>query len=78
MTELMHTFTDLFEQIGLPSDEASIRRFCADHHLAEGSSLPDAPFWTSSQAQFLREQWHADSDWIVPIDQLNSSLRKKS
>lgn len=78
MSELMHTFSDLFEQLGLPSDEESIRRFCADHHLADEAPLPDAPFWTAAQAQFLREQWHADSDWIVPIDQLNSSLQKNA
>lgn len=76
METLSYSFADLFEQLGLPSDEESIRCFCADHHLADEGPLPDAPFWTPAQSQFLREQWHDDSAWIVTIDQLNASLRK--
>lgn len=70
-----HEFRDLFDQLGLPSDEAEIRKFCEQHKLKDGVILPDAKFWTTSQAQFLRENWHLDADWAVLIDRLNASLR---
>ncbi|HVK99139.1 MAG TPA: DUF2789 domain-containing protein [Dongiaceae bacterium] len=69
------TFSDLFMQLGLESDEKSIRRFCATHKITGHITLPDAEFWTPQQAHFLRESWHQDSDWAILIDQLNSSLR---
>lgn len=76
MEPVTHTFAELFAQLGLPSDEAAIQRFCAEHRLRQDGALPDADFWTAPQAQFLREQWHHDSDWAIVIDQLNTSLRK--
>lgn len=78
MDSTTHTFADLFIQLGLDGDEVSIRRFCASHTLAGETLLPDADFWTPQQAQFLRESWHQDSDWVAQIDQLNTSLRKNS
>jgi hypothetical protein len=69
------TMHDLFDQLGLPSDEASVQAFVARHRpLAQNMLLPDAPFWTPSQAQFLREQWQRDADWAEVVDQLNASL----
>ena len=73
-----HNFSALFDQLGLCSDEAAIRKFCAEHCLAAGVSLSDADFWTPQQSQFLRESWHHDSDWAIVIDQLNISLRQQS
>lgn len=72
-----HDFSTLFDQLGLPSDESSIRAFCAGHYLEEGIALPDATFWTPQQAQFLREGWQQDADWAIVIDQLNVSLKKR-
>jgi hypothetical protein len=70
-----HTMHDLFDQLGLPSDEASVQQFVAQHRpLPEGVLLPDAEFWTPAQAQFLREQWQRDADWAEVVDQLNMSL----
>jgi len=69
-----HAFTDLFEQLGLPSDEGSIRQFCSAHSLLDGVKLADAEFWNPSQRQFLKDAITADADWAVPIDQLNTSL----
>lgn len=77
MEQTSHTFADLFDQLGLPSDEESIRKFCSQHALDCAETLPEAGFWTPQQAQFLRESWHEDSDWVVVIDQLNTSLQKK-
>ncbi|MET0379263.1 MAG: DUF2789 domain-containing protein [Spongiibacteraceae bacterium] len=76
MENSTHSFSELFDQLGLPSDEASIREFCATHSVDEEVRLPDAEFWTAQQAQFLRESWHHDSDWAIVIDQLNNSLVK--
>jgi len=69
-----HEFSDLFEQLGLPSDEASIRQFCAQHRLHEGEKLSEAHFFSDSQQQFIRDALIADSDWVVQIDQLNTAL----
>lgn len=69
-----HEFYELFAQLGLPNSEAEIRKFIAEHTIAEDISLPDANFWTHTQAEFLREAWKADADWAAVIDQLNSSL----
>ena len=69
-----HAFTDLFEQLGLDSDESSIRQFCTVHRLNDGEKLADAEFWSTSQRQFLKDAITADADWAVPIDQMNTSL----
>ncbi|QHI98102.1 DUF2789 family protein [Xylophilus rhododendri] len=71
-----HPFTELFEQLGLASDEASILAFIAAHRpLAAGVSLPEAPFWTEAQVHFIRESIAADADWAEVVDQLNLALR---
>ncbi len=71
-----HTMHALFEQLGLASDEASVQGFIRQYSpLAEDIPLCDAPFWTPSQAAFLREAVKQDADWAVVIDQLNLSLR---
>lgn len=72
-----HPLSALFTQLGLPSDAASIDRFVATHGpLPEHVRLADAPFWTSSQAAFLREELQEDADWAEVVDQLNLMLRK--
>ena len=47
-----HAFHNLFEQLGLPNDDVSIRRFIETHSpLADDIYLADAPFWTPAQAR---------------------------
>ena len=76
MEAAVHSMPQLFAQLGLPDDEVSIRQFIKAHSpLPETIKLPDAPFWTPSQAAFLRDGWKADADWVELIDQLNLSLR---
>lgn len=71
-----HTMHDLFDQLGLPSEEAEVQQFITRHRpVPETVALPDAPFWTPAQAQFLREQWQRDADWAEVVDQLNIALR---
>lgn len=71
-----HTFSTLFDQLGLPSDTASIEQFIARHApLPQEMALHDAPFWTNSQASFLEEGIEDDSDWAEIIDELDAQLR---
>ncbi|PUE10861.1 hypothetical protein B9Z51_00460 [Limnohabitans sp. T6-5] len=65
----------LFEQLGEASDDASIDRFIAKHGLLDGSThLHEAPFWTASQASFLREALVLDAAWAPVVDELNARL----
>jgi len=73
----LHSMTNLFNQLGLPSEPADIEAFIVAHRpLAEGLKLHEAPFWTTSQASLLREQVLEDADWVGIIDQLDSRLRQ--
>ncbi|WPB56517.1 DUF2789 domain-containing protein [Xylophilus sp. GOD-11R] len=76
MEPTTHQFYELFEQLGLPSDEASIEAFIdANTPLPEGVTMPEAPFWTENQRRFLREAVGADADWAMQVDQLNVALK---
>lgn len=70
-------FSELFAQLGLPNDTRSIADFLASHAgMAQDVRLPDAPFWTASQAAFLRESLIQDSDWAGLVDQLSKALQE--
>lgn len=72
----VHTLNNLFAQLGLGEDEKSIQKFIASHGpLPAQLELFSAPFWSASQAKFLREQIANDADWAEVIDQLDSRLR---
>lgn len=71
-----HPLTELFDQLGLPSDAASIDAFVAQHcPLNYEIALADAPFWNIAQAQFIRETIEADADWVEAVDHLDALLR---
>lgn len=71
-----HTFSALFEQLGLPSDKASVEGFIAKHSpLPSEVALQDAPFWSASQSRFLEEGLEDDSDWAEIIDELDALMR---
>jgi hypothetical protein len=71
-----HSIATLFLQMGLPEQPEAIDTFIRDHHpLAPVVALPDAGFWTQSQAAFLREAIEDDSDWCEVVDELDSRLR---
>jgi hypothetical protein len=73
----IHTMTNLFAQLGLPSGAADIQAFIKSHQpLADHIKLNDAPFWNLSQAEFLFEEVLDDSDWAGVIDELNRALRQ--
>jgi hypothetical protein len=69
-------FSELFAQLGLPSEPGDIRHFLTVHQaMADGVRLPDAPYWTLSQASFLRESLSYDSDCSDVVDQLSNALQ---
>jgi len=45
--------------------------------LATYVLLAEAPFWSTAQAAFLREEILNDADWAEVIDQLNARLHSK-
>ncbi|PPC94154.1 MAG: hypothetical protein CTY33_04985 [Methylotenera sp.] len=78
MESSIHTLNNLFEQLGLPSDDMAIENFIKTHrHLATNLSLSEAPFWSPAQATFLCEEIIKDADWAEVIDQLNTRLHAK-
>jgi len=77
MESAIHRFSELFAQMGLPNDAAAIRQFLTAHApLSNAIDLPDAPFWSQAQADFLREALQEDSDWAELADQLSEALRE--
>jgi uncharacterized protein involved in type VI secretion and phage assembly len=77
MDSSFHRFPELFAQLGLDSDVASIRRFIAQHTPLTGNvMLEDASFWTPAQARLLHESLHQDADWSAVVDRLNLALRQ--
>lgn len=76
MQSPVHRFADLFLQLGLAHDGASIEAFLLTHApLPDGLRLEEAPFWNPAQAALLREELRADADWAELVDQLNVALR---
>jgi hypothetical protein len=76
MENPQHSLSNLFAQLGLPSEASDIALFIAAHSpLPLGVPLIEAPFWTSSQASFLCEEILKDADWAEVIDELNEALR---
>ena len=72
----VHSFAELFTQLGLDADDKAIRGFLETHApLAGEVRIEDASFWSTSQATFLREKILDDADWAEVVDQLNASLR---
>lgn len=69
-----HNLTNLFLQLGLPSQPSDIDAFTARHRLNAGVLLCDAPFWTTVQAQFLHDAIREDSDWAEAADELATRL----
>ena len=75
MESTVHPFPELFAQLGLANDNASIQQFIATHSpLPDGMRLEEAPFWTPAQAQLLREERLDDADWAMVVDRLNVAL----
>lgn len=75
----VHSMTNLFAQLGLPSDQESIEQFIVTHSpLPHSVPLSEASFWTPAQAAFLNEKILEDADWAEVIDGLNAELHATS
>lgn len=71
-----HNLKTLFDQLGLPSDQASIENFISRHApLPNDIALQDASFWSESQSRFLEEGLEDNSDWAEVIDELDALMR---
>ena len=47
--------TNLFLQLGLDSSQEGIERFLLENELPEDVHILEAPFWSESQVELLRE-----------------------
>lgn len=75
MDTSQHTLNTLFDQLGLDSSEKAIQDFISQHRIRHDKPLDQAEFWTASQAQFIRESWQNDADWVDIVDHLDALLR---
>lgn len=72
------TLNDLFAQLGLPDDNANIAAFIAAHKpLPHELTLIQAPWWTPSQAEFLKEAIADDAQWAIIVDEFDDLLRQQ-
>ncbi len=71
------TLEELFEQLGLSSQQIHIERFIERHQLKPGSIPTDAIYWTREQKAFLIEAKEEDSEWSDVVDQLANLLIRK-
>ena len=77
MEDSIPSMTRLFAQLGLGATPQDIDDFIVGHRaLPAHVALADAPFWSSSQAEFLRREVVEDTDWSIVIERLNATLRR--
>ncbi len=70
-----HNMTNLFNQLGLPSDETSIQQFIKDNApIPADLPIYEASCFTDVQAAFLAQGLDDDSDWSEVIDTLHSAM----
>lgn len=75
-TQTEQTVSELFEQLGLPSDDKSIDRFIAEKGpIPSATGIADAEFWNDSQSEFLRNALATDGQWAIAVDRLDARLR---
>lgn len=75
MDRSTHSMNTLFEQLGMPGDDAYIDQFIRTHTLfSQHVKLSEATFWSDSQASFIQECLDTDSDWSDVVDELNTRL----
>jgi uncharacterized protein DUF2789 len=76
MDTSLHLVKDLFLQIGLPNENPDIDSFIHKNKgIPSDTPIWEADFWTRSQADFLKESYDEDSDWVEAVDHLDALLR---
>lgn len=78
MNTVQPRMTNLFEQLGLDSNENAIAAFIKNHQLDADTYISDASFWDEGQRSFIHEKLAADDNWATIVDQLNESLHEDS
>ncbi|WP_447895863.1 DUF2789 domain-containing protein [Vreelandella sp. GE22] len=77
MEQPVHEFSDLFEQLGLDSDSASIEAFIEQNGpLPDTMPIAEAPCWNEGQAAFLREAIADDADWAEVVGHLDAAMHQ--
>ena len=72
----IHSIASLFDQLGLDrSNEAMDAFINKNGSLPSGVELYKADFWSTSQANFLKQMKDEDADWAEIVDQLDVMLR---
>lgn len=72
----IHTFEELFQQLGLPSKPEQIDKFVQMHSpLQSHVPIEQAHFWNTGQINFLQEAIAENSEWAELVDQLDAMLR---
>ena len=77
MSANVRTLEELFEQLGLSSQQIHMERFIERHQLKPGTILPDAIYWDPDQKAFLIKAKADDSEWSEAVDQLANLLIRK-
>ena len=78
METFIHSFSDLFDQLGLDSSNEAIEAFIENHQIERGTPIEDASFWKPHQADFIRQAKANDADWTEIVDDLDTLLHKNS
>ncbi|TXG79433.1 MAG: DUF2789 domain-containing protein [Thermomicrobiales bacterium] len=78
MEHAIHSMSNLFSQLGKPSDEVAIAKFIETHApLPSEMQFHEAGFWTSAQSSFLCDAISDDADWADVAESLNSQLHER-
>ena len=79
MEPFRHTMNDLYQQLGVGTQEAAIAAFIQSHQLAKTSKpVQYADCFTQHQQAFMQQAYEQDADWVALIEQLDVLLRKGS
>ncbi len=74
----MKTMHELFKQLGLAHDDASIASFIRQHDGACcNCGLAQAPIWNESQRIFLQDAVAQDSEWSMVSEALQAALSRQ-
>lgn len=72
-----HELAELFAQLGLDNNAKAIKQFVQSHPLPADMVLAEAPFWSASQAAFLRQSLDCDAEWSDAVDTLAALLQQR-
>ncbi|NKB33281.1 MAG: DUF2789 family protein [Pseudomonadales bacterium] len=77
MQPLVIKLDTLFQQLGLSTKDQTIDDAISNFPTLDPNlAIYDAPFWDSSQAEFLKSAIQEDSIWSHAVEKLDCLLRK--